>query len=284
MRNLIHSARTTARLGDPRGARRRRRSWSAEVEEGWVSWSSCGLPVRRGESGWWSTSASVLDGVLGQLHEGRLERVLPRRRARGARCRPSAARRPMAARRPVPVTPSGVGSGGSLRPRRRRRRAGGAAARPGCAPGPCRAGHGPSSAVDVGDEPAAADDRRSARRSAPSRSSGATTRTRCGPRRRGPCSRLRIHRMPSGSRPLTGSSSMTVSGSPSRAEAMPSRWPMPSEKPPAARRRRRSRPTRSSTSSTRDAGMPVVAASARRWLRASAWGGRPWPRAARRSR
>ena len=47
-----------------------------------------------------------------------------------------------------------------------------------------------------------------------------------------PLSRLRIHRMPSGSRPLAGSSRMTVSGSPSSAEAMPSRWPMPSEKPP----------------------------------------------------
>ena len=38
--------------------------------------------------------------------------------------------------------------------------------------------------------------------------------------------------MPSGSSPLTGSSRISVRGSPSRAEAMPSRWPMPSEKPP----------------------------------------------------
>ncbi len=41
----------------------------------------------------------------------------------------------------------------------------------------------------------------------------------------------RIHRIPSGSRPLTGSSDMRTSGSPSRAAAMPSRWLMPSEKP-----------------------------------------------------
>ena len=38
--------------------------------------------------------------------------------------------------------------------------------------------------------------------------------------------------MPSGSRPLAGSSRITVAGSPSSAAATPSRWPMPSEKPP----------------------------------------------------
>ncbi len=43
--------------------------------------------------------------------------------------------------------------------------------------------------------------------------------------------RERIHSTPSGSRPLTGSSNMTVAGSPSSAAAMPSRWPMPREKP-----------------------------------------------------
>ena len=43
--------------------------------------------------------------------------------------------------------------------------------------------------------------------------------------------RLRIHRMPSGSSPLTGSSNIRIAGSPSSAAAMPSRWPMPSEKP-----------------------------------------------------
>ena len=44
--------------------------------------------------------------------------------------------------------------------------------------------------------------------------------------------RLRTQITPSGSRPFTGSSRMSVPGSPSRAAAMPSRWPMPSEKPP----------------------------------------------------
>ena len=39
----------------------------------------------------------------------------------------------------------------------------------------------------------------------------------------------RIQRMPSGSRPLTGSSKISTCGSPSSAAAMPSRWPMPSE-------------------------------------------------------
>ena len=39
--------------------------------------------------------------------------------------------------------------------------------------------------------------------------------------------RLRTHRMPSGSRPLTGSSKSSTCGSPSSAAAMPSRWPMP---------------------------------------------------------
>ena len=43
--------------------------------------------------------------------------------------------------------------------------------------------------------------------------------------------RFRIHRMPSGSSPLTGSSNIRIGGSPSSAAAMPSRCPMPSEKP-----------------------------------------------------
>lgn len=81
-------------------------------------------------------------------------------------------------------------------------------------------------------------------------------------------SRLRIHRMPSGSRPLTGSSRISVAGSPSSAEAMPRRWPMPSEKPPARFLATWRRPTRSITSSTRERGMPWVAASASRWLKA----------------
>ena len=55
----------------------------------------------------------------------------------------------------------------------------------------------------------------------------------CGPRRPAPRSSVRIQWMPSGSRPLTGSSSTSVCGSPSSADAMPSRWPMPSENAPA---------------------------------------------------
>ena len=47
------------------------------------------------------------------------------------------------------------------------------------------------------------------------------------------CMKVRTQRMPSGSRPLTGSSSSSTCGSPSIAAAMPSRWVMPSEKPPA---------------------------------------------------
>ena len=42
----------------------------------------------------------------------------------------------------------------------------------------------------------------------------------------------RTHWMPSGSRPLPGSSRRTVPGSPSSARARPTRWRMPSEKPP----------------------------------------------------
>ena len=79
-------------------------------------------------------------------------------------------------------------------------------------------------------------------------------------------SRLRIHRMPSGSSPLTGSSRIRVAGSPSRVAAMPSRWPMPSENAPARLPATSVRPTMSIRSSTRLVGMPWVAASTRRWL------------------
>ena len=48
-----------------------------------------------------------------------------------------------------------------------------------------------------------------------------------------PLSRFLIHSTPSGSSPLTGSSRTTTRGSPSSADAMPSRWPIPSENPPA---------------------------------------------------
>ena len=85
--------------------------------------------------------------------------------------------------------------------------------------------------------------RSGARRSRPSRSSGARRRTRSGRPPRVACSRLRTHWMPSMSRPLTGSSNITVVGSPSSADAIPSRWPMPSEKPPARLRATRARPT-----------------------------------------
>ncbi len=49
---------------------------------------------------------------------------------------------------------------------------------------------------------------------------------------------------------------------------MPSRWPIPSENLPARRPATSASPTSPSTSSTRDRGMPLLAASARRWARA----------------
>ena len=75
----------------------------------------------------------------------------------------------------------------------------------------------------------------------------------------------RIHRMPSTSSPLTGSSRTTVAGSPSSAAAMPSRCAMPRENLPAGRPATERSPTASMTSSTRDRRMPVVWASASRW-------------------
>ena len=84
------------------------------------------------------------------------------------------------------------------------------------------------------------------------------------PSRARPWSSARIHRMPSGSRPFIGSSSITVSGSPRSADAMPSRWPMPSENLPAWSSATWSMPTSSITSSTRRSVIPVVAARARR--------------------
>ena len=69
-----------------------------------------------------------------------------------------------------------------------------------------------------------------------------------------------------GSRPLTGSSRISVRGSPSSAAAMPSRWPMPSEKPPTRLPATPWRPVISMTSSTRLRPMPCVAATARRWF------------------
>ena len=43
--------------------------------------------------------------------------------------------------------------------------------------------------------------------------------------------RFLIHKMPSGSSPLTGSSNMSTLGSPSKVAAIPRRWLMPSENP-----------------------------------------------------
>ncbi len=80
--------------------------------------------------------------------------------------------------------------------------------------------------------------------------------------------RLRTHRMPSGSSPFTGSSNSSTCGSPSSAAAMPSRWPMPSEKPFERRFATSWRPTTPSTSSTRRAGMPDSCARLIRCARA----------------
>ena len=70
-------------------------------------------------------------------------------------------------------------------------------------------------------------------------------------------SSVRIHRMPSGSSPLTGSSRIRMAGSPSRAEAMPRRCPIPRENPPARLLATLVRPTISRTSSTRLSADPI---------------------------
>ena len=88
------------------------------------------------------------------------------------------------------------------------------------------------------------------------------------PRSAKPLRWLRSQRMPSGSRPLDGSSSSRTCGSPSSAPARARRWRMPRENPPARWSAADSRPTSARTSSTRPAGMPLMAAMARRWLRA----------------
>ena len=62
---------------------------------------------------------------------------------------------------------------------------------------------------------------------------------------------VRTQWMPSGSRPLTGSSSMTVSGRRAAPRRCPSRWPMPSENCPARLPATSCRPTMSMSSSTR---------------------------------
>ena len=79
-------------------------------------------------------------------------------------------------------------------------------------------------------------------------------------------SRLRIQWMPSGSRPLTGSSRISVCGSPSSAAAMPSRWPMPSENSPARFFATVVQPDEVDHLVDAALGMPCVCASASRWL------------------
>ena len=74
--------------------------------------------------------------------------------------------------------------------------------------------------------------------------------------------RFLIHKMPSGSSPLTGSSNMSTSGSPSIVAAIPSRWLMPREKPLDRLRATSDSPTTSSTSSTRFFGRLLVCARA----------------------
>ena len=78
--------------------------------------------------------------------------------------------------------------------------------------------------------------------------------------------RLRIHKIPSGSSPLTGSSNMSTAGSPSRVPAMPSRCDMPRENPLVRLRATSVRPTSSSTSPTRRLGRLLVWARQSRWL------------------
>ena len=78
--------------------------------------------------------------------------------------------------------------------------------------------------------------------------------------------RLRIHRIPSGSSPLTGSSNIRIFGSPSSVPAMPSRWPMPRENPFVRLRATSVSPTSSSTSLTRRLGRLFVWARQSRWL------------------
>src|SRR5215472_9202719 len=73
-------------------------------------------------------------------------------------------------------------------------------------------------------------------------------------------SRSRIQRIPSGSRPLSGSSRMSTPGSPSRVVARVSRWRMPREKVPTRRRAAPARPTRSKTSAARWRGIPAAVA------------------------
>ena len=78
--------------------------------------------------------------------------------------------------------------------------------------------------------------------------------------------RFLIHKMPSGSSPLTGSSNMSTLGSPSKVAAMPRRWLMPSENPLDRFFATSERPTSSRTSPTRRLGRLLVCARQSRWL------------------
>ena len=84
----------------------------------------------------------------------------------------------------------------------------------------------------VRDQPAAADHEQVARGAFQLAHQVAGDEAPRGPRRPVRRNRPRIHTMPSGSSPLTGSSSISTGGSPSSAAAMPSRWRMPRENPP----------------------------------------------------
>ena len=96
------------------------------------------------------------------------------------------------------------------------------------------------------------------------------------------CMKVRIQTMPSGSRPLTGSSNSSISGSPSRAPAMPSRCDIPSEKAPARLPATAVRPTISRTSSTGPSGACSMRPSSAGAHGRSGSGAPTWRRAARR--
>ncbi|PBI82535.1 hypothetical protein BKP42_68560 [Rhodococcus erythropolis] len=83
---------------------------------------------------------------------------------------------------------------------------------------------------------------------------------------------LRIQTMPSGSRPLTGSSNNNTFGSPNNAPANPRRCDIPNENPPAFLPATSDNPTNPSTSSTRDFGIPFEAAIHCRCARALRFG------------
>ncbi len=212
----------------------------------------------------------VLDGFAGERHE----RVLQRRLLRGQLVEDDAARR-------AAISPMSRGWSARGPPARRRRR--GTIAAPGRGERVARARSAPAACAtrtagvlgglrdDLGDRSCRRSAgrgrrRRRGRRSARSRSSDATTERRCALRRRGPCSSVRIQRMPSGSRPLAGSSRIDASAD---RRAAPRRCPAAGPCPARSRRRacarRSARPTRSITSSTRGVEMPCVCAIASRW-------------------